>query len=372
MTQDVTALAESEARLQSIKSAAKNFLSTEWSPAHFRSAAESTDCTFSPDLWQKVVELGWPTVLAPDTTDEEDRDVVAFCGLQEELGAALAPVPLAASVIATTVPHRSSGETGASLPGSIATPVLVGSEPTSGWMPSVEGARRGYRLSIRGNALFVPYAPHADQLLLPINLGPQQTALARIESKVDGLSISHLKTLDWSCLGEAILDDVSIGASEVIAEGSRADELHRDLIDLHVLTTAAELLGNGREALNLAVEYARTRVAFGRPIGSFQAIKHRLVDLHCDIEVARGLIYGAAREMASESQRGSSVVAMAGFWSLDTLHRVPEGALQVFGGIGFTWEHDIHLFLRRAATLTAMLGERSYFRQNVIDGLKAN
>jgi alkylation response protein AidB-like acyl-CoA dehydrogenase len=119
---------------------------------------------------------------------------------------------------------------------------------------------------------------------------------------------------------------------------------------------SAELVGVAAAVHEAATEYAKHRVAFGKPIGAFQAVKHRLVDLRGDIEVARALVGRAAQAVESGNvDDADAMVALAAFWAAERLRAVPEGAIQVFGGIGYTWEHDAHLYLRRAAVLTALL-----------------
>jgi alkylation response protein AidB-like acyl-CoA dehydrogenase len=178
-----------------------------------------------------------------------------------------------------------------------------------------------------------------------------------------------LRPLDWSPLAEVVFDGVAVPSQNVVATGEQATHLLAEVMLCSDTAACCELLGVAKAALELAVEYAGTRVAFGRPIGSFQAVKARLVNLRMDVEVATALCQAATQDIVLGAPDRAVSVARAAFWCADTLRRVPEGALQVFGGIGFTWDHDIHLFLRRAATLKALLGEPARFREVVVNAM---
>jgi len=227
----------------------------------------------------------------------------------------------------------------------------------------------GFRLD--GVKLFVPFGNHVDYLVTVARLpGDEGLGLFLVDARAAGVHTRALKPLDWSPLAEVTYDNVVVEPEAVIARGAPASELVAEVLLRSRLATAIELLGVAEAALELAVGYAGDRVAFGRPIGSFQAVKHKLVDLRANVEVARALSQGAAQLIAIGSPEARVAVARAVFWALDTLRKVPEGALQVFGGIGFTWDHDIHLFLRRAATLASLLGERATHREVIVDALE--
>jgi alkylation response protein AidB-like acyl-CoA dehydrogenase len=133
----------------------------------------------------------------------------------------------------------------------------------------------------------------------------------------------------------------------------------------------AELVGVAAAVHDAATEYAKHREAFGRPIGAFQAVKHRLVDLRADVEIARALAGRAARAVEDDSPDAAAMVGLAAFWAGERMRAVPEGAIQVFGGIGYTWDHDAHCFLRRAAVLTALLGVPAAHRDVAVEWLAA-
>jgi alkylation response protein AidB-like acyl-CoA dehydrogenase len=190
----------------------------------------------------------------------------------------------------------------------------------------------------------------------------------RVAAEQAGVTRTPLAALDWWPLAELHFSDVELRPEAALALGSEGEALLARALDRETLAACTELVGVVSGVHAMAVEYARERVAFDRPIGAFQAVKHRLVDLRADIEIARSLVTAAAQSAPSAGEP-SAAVARAAFWCADALRRVPEGAIQVFGGIGYTWDHDAHLYLRRAATLAALLGERATWRERIIADL---
>jgi alkylation response protein AidB-like acyl-CoA dehydrogenase len=142
-------------------------------------------------------------------------------------------------------------------------------------------------------------------------------------------------------------------------------ELVTALLDRGAAGTAAEMLGGADRALSMAVDYAKERVQFGRPIGSFQAVKHRCADMLVDVEGMRSTAYWAAWCLAADDPDRSIAASTAKTWASDASKRVMAGALQVHGGIGFTWEHDLHLFLKRAQLDQLAFGDAVFHRERL-------
>jgi alkylation response protein AidB-like acyl-CoA dehydrogenase len=228
----------------------------------------------------------------------------------------------------------------------------------------------GFRLE--GCKRFVPYGRQADRVVANALEEDRALGLFAIDARSDGLERRRLRLLDGSPCAELRFDGVDLPASARLASGDAARALLTDALALETMARCAELVGVAARALDLAVDYAKQRVAFDRPIGSFQAVQHKLVDLRGRIEIAHALVQNAAGSSGAERRERDAAVAMAAFAALDGLRAVPEGALQVFGGIGTTWEHDVHFFVRRAATLCSLIGERSGFREVVAAALFAD
>jgi alkylation response protein AidB-like acyl-CoA dehydrogenase len=146
--------------------------------------------------------------------------------------------------------------------------------------------------------------------------------------------------------------------------------LRRRLLDRGAAFTSAELLGGAARALDMAVEYAKERVQFGRPIGSFQAVKHRCADMLVDVEGMRSTVYWAAWCITAGDDEASIAASTAKIWCSDASKRVMASALQVHGGIGFTWEHDLHFFLKRAQLDQLAFGDASFHRARLTEMLR--
>jgi alkylation response protein AidB-like acyl-CoA dehydrogenase len=154
--------------------------------------------------------------------------------------------------------------------------------------------------------------------------------------------------------------------AERLGAGAEVDAL----LDRGAAFTAAEMLGGASRALDMAVEYAKDRVQFGRPIGSFQAVKHRCADMLVDVEGMRSSAYWAAWCIGAGHEDASVAASTAKIWCSDASKRVMASALQVHGGIGFTWEHDLHLFLKRAQLDQVSFGDAAFHRQRLADLLR--
>jgi alkylation response protein AidB-like acyl-CoA dehydrogenase len=365
-------------RLQAVREEARRFLRNEWSTNAFRELIDDP-LGYAPALWQRVRALGWPGVALPEALGGAGGGFAELAALAQELGRALAPLPLLPSLTAAqalllseneelkaeVLPRVATGEALLSL-------ALLEEELTAEPTRVRLAARRdagGYRLS--GVKLFVPLANAAHFFVVVARPAEQDEApaLLLVPREAEGLSTRQLKPLDWSPLGELTFADVFVPDTRVLAAETNGAAVLEETLLRGGLLTCLELLGVAETALQLAVDYAKDRVAFGRPIGSFQAVKGRLVNLRMNTEIATALCQAAVHDVAAEAPERRLTAARAAFWAVDTLRKVPEGSLQVFGGIGFTWEHDIHLYLRRATTLAALLGEPARYREIVVEAL---
>jgi alkylation response protein AidB-like acyl-CoA dehydrogenase len=368
MTRRLADVVEAEERREAVRNAATVYLKGEWSLAQLRACLDRDGVADAPQLWSGMQRLDWDQVepfrprADSDATSELGFGTGEFCALVEETGRALAPTPLVPCVVGRAVLR------GVGAGATPAFPVLAHAEAersSDRLRTSVTASRTdaGHRLD--GAKRFVPYGLHADLAIVNATQEDGTQALFAIDPETPGVERTALTLLDASPCAELRLNAAEVPRTARVASGDAARRLLGDALALETLAHCAELVGVASRALDLAVEYAKQRVAFDRPIGSFQAIQHALVDLRGRVEVARALYQGAAAMAPDLPEERDVAVAMAAFAALDDLRRVPEGALQVFGGIGTTWDHDIHFFVRRAATLCALLGERSGFREVV-------
>jgi alkylation response protein AidB-like acyl-CoA dehydrogenase len=224
---------------------------------------------------------------------------------------------------------------------------------------------------LTGTKLFVPHADVADSLIVSARTSPwggpyAGTSLFVVPRHTEGMTLTPLQTVDatWR-LFEVVFDKVRIEAAALLGTLDGAlpvlELAWRQTCVMH----SAEATGVAERALEMATAYARERVAFGHPIGSYQAIQHKLVDMLVEMENARSLIYYAAWALDDNHSEAAQAVAMAKAYSADMAWNVTTNAIQVYGGIGFTWECDLHLFHRRALQLHASDGTPAEHRETV-------
>lgn len=334
----IGALAEAAELLDDLRAMTHELLARSWSVDRTLALLDTGGPTWSPEVWKRLREAGWDDVLVGDDAGGGGGGAAELCVMAEELGRFAVPAPFVPVAVAQLLVGPGDGSD---------VPAVV-----------LPFATTGGRVS--GHHPLVPYGDLAGSFVVLAD-----GAVARIPADRTGVTRTPVTPLDAMPSAAVTFDDVEVTDADVVATGERWDRA----IALLTLGWAAELTGIAVGANDLAVAYARERIAFGRPIGSFQAIKHRLVNQRGDIEVARALIARAAGAIDAGASDADAMVALAAFWAVDALHRTPEGAIQVFGGIGYTWEHPAHVFLRHAAVLTAVLGERATHREPVIEWL---
>jgi alkylation response protein AidB-like acyl-CoA dehydrogenase len=188
-------------------------------------------------------------------------------------------------------------------------------------------------------------------------------SLFAVEADADGLLRTGMPTLDQT-RKLARLEFASVPARLIGAPGDAAAVLARTL-DVAAIALAAEQLGGAQRALDMAVDYAKIRHQFGRPIGSFQAIKHRCADLLLEVETLRSAVAYAAAAVAEDSSEIPVVASLAKAYASDVYFHVAAENIQIHGGIGFTWEHDAHLYFKRAKSSELFLGDASYHRERL-------
>lgn len=347
----------------------RSFLARNWDTRLYREL-ETGWSTSHQKAWDGLASLGWTGLLVSERRGGAGRGFQMVSLLARELGRALAPLPLATTCLAAeaidlgTDVREHSGPLNGILGGEMATLALMQSGFTPKDARPLMAKRRGDGLEVTGAHCFVPAAGQAGYALIEAGIEGVQINHVFLVLQVSDPSVSlkQLKSLDWAPTYEICMDRCVIPRS---AQLNCDAPMQSALRNRYELTQCFELIGTAETAHAMAVEYAKTRIAFGQPIGSFQAIKHKLVDLYCDLSVALALC-----EAAAETD-SDAAFPLAAYWCRTRLRRIPEGALQVFGGIGYTWDHDIHLYLRRAAALTASLGESSRYRDRAASAIKA-
>jgi alkylation response protein AidB-like acyl-CoA dehydrogenase len=229
----------------------------------------------------------------------------------------------------------------------------------------------GYVLD--GTKLFVNDAHVADWILLAVRTGEaaeRGITLFALESKRAGISMTRLNTMDQTRkLAEVRFTGVKVERSDAVGElGSGWDTLSQ-IIDRGKVMLAGEMVGGAQKVLEMAVDYAKVRVRFGRPIGSFQAVQHKCANMMIDVEGAKSAVYYASWAVSNEVPEGSLAAAVAKAAASDAFRRVSAEGIQVHGGIGFTWDHDMHLYFKRAKSSEFTFGDANWNRELVAQGI---
>jgi alkylation response protein AidB-like acyl-CoA dehydrogenase len=346
---------------RAIKRTAHDFLAARFKPETVRELAAS-ERGFTDEQWNEVASLGWPGVIVPDDDGGLGLGAVDLVVIQEEMGYALAPSPLLSSISAALVlvaagtddqrarwlPGLSSGE--------IRGTVAVWDEG-AGWAPDRSHAQlEGGALSAAKIA--VPEAATADLLLVAGADGRHYA----VEPSHQSVSITPQKSLDPTRkLFRVQLDGAPV--EPLAHEPERIAQAYATIIT----AVAAENVGVAQRAMEMAVEYAGDRKQFERPIGSFQAVSHRCAQMLLEVEGARSLSYWAAWALDNEPETALRAASMAKAYASDAGFRVAASAIQVHGGIGFTWEHDLHFFLKRAKANAHAFGDARWHRERVAE-----
>lgn len=325
---------------------------------------------FDRDLWAKMAEGGWLAVTIPEDYGGAGMGAVELAVLAQEIGRTLAPIPFGAAqylAIPALVAYGNADQKSALLP-NLATGqkiITVALAEGAGFAPGDVSAKVvGGKIS--GVKSPVSDADVADVAIVAAQDETGAPGLYVIDLKAKGASVEPLDAMDPTRPQSRItLNDVA--ADQLVgADGSAINRL----IDGAAVLVAFEQLGVAAHALDISTKYALERTAFGRPIGGFQALKHRMADMFAKIELARSNAFFGAWALAEDDERLPEAAACARLTALDACQFACEESIQIHGGIGYTWVANPHLFLRRGWHLKAMLGPSTIWSERLLGALK--
>ncbi|HEX3566408.1 MAG TPA: acyl-CoA dehydrogenase family protein [Acidimicrobiales bacterium] len=340
-----------------LQAAARNLLDDRADPQRVR-AHLSSGQPFDTGLWRAMAEQGWLGVALPESQGGIGMTWVEAAVLLEEIGRHTAPVPFLPSLLALAV--LASAERGPT--NWVAD--LAGGERIGcvGWNKdpdAVTAVDSGGQWQLSGRVGPVEAAAVADVAVVATWRGVFAVDLASIGRPLPEPAMDGTRVLSW-----LTFDDTPA----TLLEG---DDLVVGLLDRGAVGAAAELLGGAGRVLEMAAQYAKDRVQFDQPIGSFQAVKHRCADMVVDVEGMRSSTWYAAWAIAAGEADASIAASTAKVWCSDAAKRVMASGLQVHGGIGFTWEHDLHLFMKRSQFAGLSYGDAAFHRDRVAEMLRA-
>ncbi|WP_416905571.1 acyl-CoA dehydrogenase family protein [Micromonospora echinospora] len=324
-----------------------------------------------PDLWRRMAELGLHGIHVPEHLGGQGFGVEELAIVQEELGARLvdgayfASTVLAASLLSALSP---AGTAAAALLRQVAAGDRIGTvalwEPDAGWAddgPGVRATPAGPgEVTLDGTRTLVPAGADADLLLVSAR-HDGRTALVAVTGDAGGLDRRTVTGLDLTTRYATVTFTGTRGV--LLAEGEPARAALDSLAHHAYTLLAAEMVGGARSCLEHAVAYAKQRHQFGRPIGSFQAVKHLCASMLAELELARSAMLFAVWAVHAGDPRMASAASMAKALASDAYLFIADAALHVHGGMGFTWEHDSHLYLRRARAASLLFGDAGHHRE---------
>jgi alkylation response protein AidB-like acyl-CoA dehydrogenase len=346
----------------SIKRTARELLASRYRPETVRNLA-TDERGFTDQQWEELAQLGWPGVIVPEADGGLGLGAVELVVIQEEIGYALAPTPLLSSLSAalllvasgseeqrsTWLPQLAAGQ----IRGTIATwEERSGPAPDRSELEPIDG-------HITGRKIAVPDAASAHIVLVAGADGRHFL----VQANGPGLTIDQQRSLDPTRKLYTVAFDRA-PADELAGFGrERITHAYATI----VTALAAENVGVAQRAMEMAVAYAKDRKQFGRPIGSYQAVSHRCAQMLLEVEGARSLCYWAGWALDHDPAVAVRAASMAKAYASDAGFRVAASALQVHGGIGFTWEHDLHFFLKRATANGHAFGDARWHRDRVAE-----
>ena len=359
------------AEQQELRESVRRFLADRAPMSRVRELMETTEGT-DEQVWRQAGDqLGLQGIAIPEEYGGSGFTFAEQAIVLEELGAALYGGPyLASAVLAATVLLAIPDESARRdlLPGIAAgqtVATLAFTEDDGSWEPDairLTAAKDGDAWLLDGHKSFV-LDGHTAGLVLVVARTDAGLSLFAVDANAGGLTRTALPTLDQT-RKLARLEFASVPGRLIGAPGDASAALARTL-DVAAIALAAEQLGGAQRALDMAVAYAKIRHQFGRPIGSFQAIKHRCADLLLEVESLRSTVAYAAATVAEDSAEVPVVAALSKAYASDVYFHVAAENIQIHGGIGFTWEHDAHLYFKRAKASELFLGDASYHRERL-------
>ena len=363
-----------------LRDAAKRFLTDNCSTKFVRQVMAS-ETAHDTGFWDKLVGLGWPGLLIPEDFGGQGGTFLDITVIAEEAGKALVPGPFFAAAMLgapALIEGGSDAQKKEFLPkiaeGKFIPTVAIAEASGRFDAGGIELAatKKGSGYALTGEKFFVPDAHVADAIIVAARTGKgtgeEGITLLCVPANEKGITVTQLKTVDMTRrLCHVKFDNVN--ATELIGKDGAGWPILRRTLDIATAGLSAEIVGTAQKALDIAVEYAKTRVQFGKPIGSFQAVKHKCVDMMVAVENARSLTYYACWTVDERVAEAASAIPMAKAYASDMGKNVTSEAIQVHGGIGFTWEHDMHLYHRRALAGEANFGNAPIHRETVAKSL---
>jgi len=362
-----------------LRAQVRKFLDDKCPMSEVRRISESAE-GYCPKLWKEMAELGWLGLTIPESCGGAELTWVDLVVLLEETGRSLFPSPLLSSTLAALAIARNGSRQqqerwlpaiaeGRSL---FSVALLERSDILGPTGVGLESRREGGVTRLSGEKLFVPDAAVATHFVLSYRTGqaPEDVGLAVVESGAAGLQVEALSCMDATKqLGKLALDGVCIDDDAILGGstpgGAAGWSAVSFLLDCAAAAVTAEAIGAAEAGHALAVQYAKERVQFGSLIGRFQGVKHPLAEMYVDIESFKSILYYAAWCLDKSPDEAPLHVSMAKAYVSDAFVRIGIDGVELHGAIGYTWEYDAQLYLKRSKWVKAMFGDSDHHYERV-------
>ena len=354
-----------------LKDQARKFLENEESVKKAREVLEG-DQTHDESLWRSVVEMGWTATTIPEEFDGLGLGYLELCVIAEELGRSLAPTPFSSSVYLATeaLINQGSKEQHQKYLPKLAAGEIVGTLAHTETTNSPSPENLNCELSnnkLNGIKIAVTDGDVANFAVVSAKEGDKVVlGLVDLASKV--VEITSQNTLDPSRSHASI--KFKDADAEILGSSQDGWVALQEILDHAAVLFAFEQLGGAEACMDMAKEYAMGRFAFGRPIASFQAIKHKIADMYIAVELARSNCYFGAWALSTNAPELATAAATARVSASKAFHECSKENIQTHGGMGFTWEFDCHLYYRRCRQLAANIGSQAVWKNKLISSLE--
>jgi alkylation response protein AidB-like acyl-CoA dehydrogenase len=355
---------------QLLKNSARAFLDEHCKPATVRLLWDDARGE-SEAMWKDMAQLGWLGLALPEAHGGSELGMVETAMLLEELGRASYPGPYLPTVLVAkmislvgTDAQKSRWLPAVSAGGARAAVALLDGEMS--WASdaiTTRAEKAGAGWTLFGSKAFVAWAHVADVILVPAR-APEGLTLFLVDPGAAGIKQTPVTGMDLATRWVNLtLDGVPVASDGVLGAPGQG-QAHLDaILRMGAVGAAAEMLGAARRCLDMAVEYAKVREQFGQPIGSFQAIRHKCSEMLLEVENSHAAVYYAAWALDASAEDADLAASVAKAYVGDASRKVCGEAIQVHGGIGFTWEYDLHLYFKRAKALEVQYGDADYHRE---------
>jgi len=362
-----------------LRATARKFLENECTSGFVRARMEEP-AGVTDEFWAKLAEQGWLGLVYPEEYGGSGLGFVDLTVLMEEMGRVVMPGPFFSTVLLGGLVIREAGSPAqkkewlARIAAGRARTTLAWTEPSARWdAAGVTCAAREDKggFVLNGTKLFVLDAHLADALVVVARTGEGKTSeegvsLLLVPKGTRGVEVKLLPTMDQTRkLCEVSFKDATVPADALMGVKGRAWPALARVVERATVALCAEMCGGAQRVLDMTTDYAKIRVAFGKPIGTYQGVKHKAADMLVDVENAKSLTYYAAWAVDENAPEAALAVSMAKAYVTDAYRKVAGAGIQLHGGIGFTWEHDLHLYFKRAKSSEFTFGDATYHRERV-------